>query len=265
MLIKIKEYFRYVYEIRYFWAYLARCDLLARNRRSKLGMLWIIMSPLMLTVIMAVVLGTAFRIPIIEYAPYIFVGMVIWELIVSSVVSGGGSFVSATPYMKQFNHRVTIYTLKTALVNTVNFLIGCIGVFLWISVTTPANLFIGFLTLPMTTFLFFLMSWALTTIASFVNVKYRDYQQMMSLFMQALWYISPVFFQESLFQSNKLLLLLFRLNPITHILYLLRKPLLNGRLPSVVDYLFSIGFILFLGMLAIIINKKYEKKVIFYL
>ena len=88
---------------------------------------------------------------------------------------------------------------------------------------------------------------------------------MMSLLMQALWYVSPVYFQESMFEANQYLLMLFRYNPITHILYLLRKPFLYCQLPVWSDYLFTVGYIVFFGLIAFFLNKKNAKKVIFYL
>lgn len=264
-MVKLKEYLKKIYKMRYFWGYLARCDIIARNRRSKLGMIWIVLSPFMLTVIMAVVLGTVFKQPIAEYIPYIQIGMIFWDLFVSSFVTGGGTFFGACPYIMQFNHPLTIYTLKTAVVCTVNFLISLIGAYAWILFVMPQNILMGIITLPLTTLLMFLLSWAGTTVAAFLNTKYRDYPQIMALFTQGVWYMSPVFFQESMFQSNKFLSVLFQINPITHMLYLLRKPLLYGELPSVENYLFSIGFILIIALIAYAINKKYSKKIIFYL
>jgi lipopolysaccharide transport system permease protein len=254
-----------VYKIRYFWAYLARQDLLSRNRRSKLGMLWLMLQPLLMTAILAAVFGTVMHIPIREYAPYIFIGNLGWNLLSDSIIAGGGAFQSAGQYIRQFNHRVSIYSLRSAVVYTINFLIANIGMFIWAAIVFPRNLPIGFLTLPLTVLLLFIISWSITTIVAFVNVKYRDYQQVIGLIMQALWYFSPVFFQESMFQSNPWLYKLYTFNPITHLLFLQRKPLLQGIFPSGTDYLFTIVFAGILAGLAWLINRRYEKSVIFYL
>lgn len=262
---KLKENILYIYKMRYFWGYLARCDIIARNRRSKMGMLWIVVSPLTLTIIMAVVLGTVFKMPIVEYVPYIQIGMIFWDLFVSSLVTGGGTFMGACPYIMQYNHPLIIYTLKTAVVCTVNFMIASVGAYLWIAFTAPQNLLLGLITFPLTAILMFSLSWSMTTVAAYINTKYRDYPQVMSLVTQAIWYMSPVFFQESMFQSNEILLTLFRLNPITHILYLQRKPLINGELPSGWNYLFTVAFIAVFTLFAYLLNKKYRKKIIFYL
>ncbi len=263
--MKLVPYIKYVYKMRYFWAYLARCDLISRYRRSKFGMLWVVLSPLLLTFIMSFVLGTVFHMPIVEYVPYILIGMVMWDLMSSAVVTGGGTFMGAFPYIRQFNHPVSIYTLKSSVVFIVNFLISSIGIVVWCFFACPQNVLIGIICMPLNTILLFLLTWSVTTIAAFLNAKYRDYPQMMALIMQALWYVSPVFFQEEMFQANPVLYNFFKMNPITHLLYLIRKPFLYGQYPSGVDYLFTLGCILFFTVFAYLLNKKYGKRIIFYL
>ena len=261
----IRGYIKYIYRYRYFWMYLARCDLIARYRRSKLGMVWMMMSPLLLTIIMSFVLGTAFAYPIASYAPYILAGMVTWDFISVSTVANGMTFISCDSYIRQFDHPVSIYTLKATVVAFINLLISMIGFVIWALFMNPLNVALGLLTLPLTLVIFFLLGWALATIAAFTNTKYRDYPQMMVLVVQAIWYLSPVFFQESMFMANDALRTWFNLNPITHLLSLLRNPFIYGALPSATDYAFSIGFVLILGLFAIRINKKDAKQMIFYL
>ena len=88
---------------------------------------------------------------------------------------------------------------------------------------------------------------------------------MMSLIMQALWYVSPVFLQERLFQGHRYLTLWFSVNPVTHVLNLVRKPFLEGVFPTVTDYLASFALVLVLGLLAIRVDRKNSKNIIFYI
>lgn len=261
----IRDYAHYLFRYRYFWAYLARCDLIARFRRSKLGMLWIMLSPLLLTIIMAVVFGTVFRQNILDYAPYILSGMITWEFISTSVVGNGMAFISCEAYIRQVNHPVSIYTLKATVVAIVNFMIAMIGLAIWSLFIHPMNTLMGIMTLPLTVVLLFFTGWAASTVAAYTNAKFRDYPQIMLLAMQVLWYFSPVFFQESMFTGNIILNAVFHYNPITHILYLVRKPFLYGRMPNVVDYGYTLLLLVLCALLAYQVNKRNEKDIIFYL
>ncbi|GGG63322.1 ABC transporter permease [Paenibacillus radicis (ex Gao et al. 2016)] len=254
-----------VYRTRYFWLHLARAELKNKFRRSKLGILWTFMNPLLLTLLMSTVFGTVFNMSFTDYAPYVLSGLIVWELISSSFIGGGYSILTGEQYIRQFNHPIIIYTLRSALVFTTTFAIAMTSLIIWMLFMNPENVVVGLVTLPLTTVLYFFLSWAITTIAGFTNAKYRDYPQVMALVIQAVWYVSPVFFKKEMFTSNPALELFFSLNPITHILALVREPLLNGSMPTLNNYLFTVVTIVILAFVAAWINKNNQNKVIFYL
>ncbi|MGG4144503.1 ABC transporter permease [Paenibacillus algorifonticola] len=258
-------YMKKIYRTRYFWSHLVRAELKNKFRRSKLGILWTFMNPLLLTLLMSTVFGTVFNMSIVDYAPYVLSGIIVWELISGSFIGGGHSIMTGEQYIRQFNHPILIYTLKTALVFTITFVIAMISLLVWILFINPQNIILGIITLPLTTLLYFFMSWAITTIAGFTNIKYRDYPQVIALIIQAVWYVSPVFFKKEMFSSSPALETFMDINPITHILALIREPFLYGSMPSMIDYAYTLGAILILGSLAIWINARNQSKVIFYL
>lgn len=261
----MKDYLRKVYESRFFWIHLARLELKNKFRRSKLGIMWTFLSPFLLTLIMSIVFSTVFHQDIVTYTPYILSGILFWDILGSSFNGGSYVIVSNDAFLRQFNHPASIYTLKSAIVYTISFLISTVSLFIWVLFTSPENLVVGLISLPLTVLILFALAWGGTTISAFTCTKYRDYPQMVPLILQTIWYVSPVFFQESMFQQNKLLYLWFHINPITHILHLLRKPFLHGEFPSCVNYLVSIAFVMAVDMLAIHINQKNSKNIIFYI
>lgn len=258
-------YLKKIYKTRFFWAHLARAELNNKFRRSKLGILWSFMNPLLLTLLMSTVFGTVFNMSFVDYAPYVLSGLIVWELISASFIGGGMSIMTGEQYIRQFNHPIIIYTLKSAIVYVVTFCIAMASLIIWMLFMYPENVIIGLVTLPLTSLIYFFMSWSITTIAGYTNVKYRDYPQVIALVIQAVWYVSPVFFKKEMFTSNPTLEKLLHLNPITHILALVREPFLYGKMPSWSNYAFTIASIFVLMAIAIWINKKNQDKVIFYL
>ena len=261
----MRDYIQKLYDARFFWMHLARIELKNKFRRSKLGILWTFISPLCLTAIMSVVFATAFHVELKEYAPYILSGILCWDVFSGAFISGSYAIVSNDAYIRQFNHPVTIYTLKTAIVITISFMIALLAITIWMLVLEPVNILIALFTLPMTLLIFFIFAWSGVTIAAFTCTKYRDYPQMAPLVLQTLWYISPVFFQESMFKAVPILHAWFNLNPITHMLMLIRQPFLYGQLPTLTNYVFSIAFTVLIALCAIRIAKKNSKDIIFYI
>lgn len=261
----MSELIKKIYRTRFFWSHLVRAELKNKFRRSKLGILWTFMNPLLLTALMSTVFGVVFKMSFSDYAPYVLSGLIVWELISNSFIGGGFSILSGEQYIRQFNHPIAIYTLKSALVFTITFLIAMASLTLWMLFMSPQNIILGIMTLPLTTLLYFFLSWTITTIAGFSNAKYRDYPQVMALVIQAVWYVSPVFFKKEMFTGSPVLESAFYFNPITHILNLIRDPFLYGIMPSVSDYMFTIISILVLGLIARRVYIKNQAKVIFYL
>ena len=259
----MRNYLRGIWAARYFWLHLAQAELKYKFRRSKLGLLWTMVNPLVLTLMMALIFGNIFNVPMRDFAPYIFSGMLVWEFLISSVVGGCNSLLSSEGYIKQFKHPFAIYPLKSTLVNITSFLIALCGLALWMLFVHPANLLISTLFLPVTVICLFLLGWPLVILASFTNVKYRDFAQVIALVMQLVWYTSPVFLQPTMFKSASLMAL-FDNNPITHILNLVRAPMLYGQLPTPLDFLFVFGTAAVLYLAAILRIRAAEKTLIYY-
>lgn len=261
----MKEYWRKVYKTRYFWSHLARNDLKARFRRSKIGLLWTVIQPLMLTIILSFVFSTVFKESMGEYALYVLSGIIVWNMLQTSIVGGGNCLLASEQYIRQFNHPISIYTLRYTLVTLATFFMEMIALIIWVLGYSPSNIVMGILSIPITILLYAPLIWGLSTIAGYSGTKYRDYPQVMVLLMQMLYYISPVFFKKEMFLSNKILELIFYLNPITHLLTLVRNPFVYGIFPKLDDYLYVIGTNIIFILWAYYVNYKNQRKVIFYL
>jgi len=182
---------------------------------------------------------------------------------VGSVLVGGDSLLVSEQYIKQFKHPLAIYSLKTTVVNLASFLIALLGLILWILFVSPANLLISILALPLAVFFLFILGWPIALLTSFIKLKYRDFGLVMGLVMQLIWYVSPVFLQPGMFKNANLHFLI-DYNPVTHILNLVRAPLLYGQFPTVVDFGFVAGTAVALSLAAIYYIRSSENTMIYY-
>src|SRR5689334_3087203 len=164
-------YLQDIWTARYFWLHLARAELKYKFRRSRLGLLWTMVNPLVLMLMIAFIFGNLFNIPMSEFAPYVFSGLIVWDFITGSVLGGCNSLLVSEPYIKQFKHPFAIYPLKTTLVNVVTFLIAFLGLAIWILFTNPGNLVMGFVVLPITTICLLILGWPIAILTSFTNLK----------------------------------------------------------------------------------------------
>lgn len=104
----------------------------------------------------------------------------------------------------------------------------------------------------------------LSTTLAYVGVRFRDVPHALGLVMQGLWFISPVYFETKIFRSGGLHVLI-DYNPVYHLLQIVRAPLLQGKWPTVVNYEYVLGTAIVFMIIAIVVGRKSERKVIFYL
>lgn len=258
------KYLKAVWSTRYFWLHLVLSDLRSRWRRSWLGMGWCLIQPLCMTLLLAVVFSHLFHLPFFLYAPYILSGMIVWEFLGSCLSGGSLAFVQADAYIKQCPHPLAIYTLRQVLSNLIVLGLASLVLWFWALLARPENF--GFCWLAILTFfpILTLIFWPLTTLLAYAGSRFRDIPHMIGLILQATWFISPVYFDVSMFRKGGLDALV-DYNPIYHLLQIIRAPILQGSWPTLTNYFFCFALIFILVPAASYIGKKVEKKVIFYL
>lgn len=259
----MRNYIKGLWDSRFFWLHLAKAELKYKFRRSYLGLLWTVINPLILMVMITIIFGNLFEIPMGDFAPYVFSGIIVWQFLHGTAINGCNSLIVSEAYIKQCPHPMSIYPLKTTLVEIATFVIAIQGLYLWMLFSNPVNLWLGILTLPITVICLTLIGWPLAVLTSSINLKYRDFAQLLVIALQLVWYMSPVFFKADMFKAKNLAALL-EYNPVTHILNLIRAPLLYGTLPSFVDFAYIFGSIIFLSILAIWRMSRVERTLVYY-
>lgn len=258
------SYWNGIWNTRYFWTHLALSDLRSRWRRSFFGALWSIIQPLGMTLLLAIVFSKMFKSDIYAYAPYILSGIVVWECITACVTGGALSFVQADAYIKQCRHPLAIYTLRIVLGSLIILAMACLALLGWSAIVLPENFGWHWLAALSAFPMLGLILWPLSTLLAYIGVRFRDVPHATGLIMQALWFISPVYFEIKMFRQGGLDMLV-DYNPVYHLLQLFRAPLLEGQWPTLENYSFVLGTAAIVTLVAWLVGRKAERKVIFYL
>ena len=95
-------------------------------------------------------------------------------------------------------------------------------------------------------------------------MRFRDLPHELGLVLPALWFMSPIYHEPKVFRGGGLDVLVDS-NPIYHLLQIVRAPLLHGEWPTWQNYAFSLGLVAGLTLLAVLVGRSAEKKVIYYL
>lgn len=258
------SYLAKIWDARYFWIHLSLSDLRYRWRRSFLGVFWSIIQPLGMTLLLAIVFGKIFNSDVREYAPYILSGMLVWDFVTATAIGGSLAFVQADAYIKQTYHPLAIYTLRTTLTNLMVLVFASTSLIAWVLVVMPEHFgwtwLAALLIFPIVAFI----AWPMATLFAYISTRFRDVPHALGLLLQALYLVSPIYFEAKVFRGGDLHVLV-DYNPIYHLLEIVRAPLLRGQWPTAENYLYCVGTIVAMLLPAWLVGRKAERSVIFYL
>lgn len=265
-------YLTSIWNCRFFWLSLVKIDLRSRYRGSILGIGWSLLHPIAMTAILCVVFKVVFKVQLSEYAPYVFVGMTFWGYFTTVLVQGCGCFFQGESYIRQFPAPMAIYPLRTALASGFHFIIGLLlAVVLAVGAgpspegTSRLTQLLALPSLLPTLMLLFLLGWSVAILFGLLNVRFRDTRHLAEIGLQGLFYMLPIMIPAKQLEGRGRLILLFRYNPLTPFLDLLREPICYGHVPSLMTYTFAATVVVVLCTTAIFALRSEERQLIFHL
>ena len=208
-------------------------DLKVRYKQTIFGVSWVMLQPVMMTVIFTLFLGRLVRVPTggIPYPLLVFSGLVPWTFFSTSVVGAAQSLVgNATLITKVYFPRVLVPASNVAA-RLVDFAISFsifIGVMVYFVVMHgyQINLSRKLLLLPLVVVLLVVLTLSLAILVSCLNVRYRDVGIALPVLMQLWMFVSPVVYSEAIVPEPWQTF--YSLNPVVGVIQGFRAALLNA-------------------------------------
>jgi lipopolysaccharide transport system permease protein len=258
-------YFERIWQLRYFWFSLVKIDLRSRYRRSVLGIGWSLVRPLAMCTVLCVVFSKIFNLNIVEYGPYLLLGLAVWQFLIESTIGGCTCFVIAANYIRQQPLPLAIFPLRTVLGAGFHGLIALSVAVLFILILRgPSNL-INMPMLAVAVLLIFLLGWLMAILAGLAHAHFPDTQHLLEIGFQILFYLTPVMYPPEIMETRGRVAWVLSMNPVTYFLSIVRRPLLYGEIPPLSDYLVASGTVVALALLAVWMLRRLEKTLVFWL
>jgi len=209
------------------WTRLGAQDVRLKFRRSVLGPGWVFANLAVLVIsigfIYANLLGQDPR----EFIPYLTIGLIMWGYLTSSIVDGGNAFLNSEGYIKQISLPIYVYLFRYFVSINLTALIS-LGAFVVVAVIYRLEVGLGTLLVVPGIAIVMAASLLLITIFAHLNARFRDVAQMAAVGMQVLFYVTPVIFPAELLSQRRNLSLVVELNPMFHLLEVVRRPLISA-------------------------------------
>ncbi|SDA91048.1 ABC transporter permease [Mesorhizobium qingshengii] len=245
------------------WFFIGMQDVKRRYRRSFIGPLWILLNLGVYVGAIGFVYGVMFGQDLKAFLPYLMLGFVTWGLISASMVDAGTVFISAEGYIKQFSYPKQIYILRAIVSSSMNFAMGLAAVAV-LQIVLGTFEFTGWLLAIPGIVLLYMALLGQTTIFSYLGVAFRDLPHALAGVLQVVFYLTPIVFPISVLKSHNLEFV-YLINPIYHLIDVVRHPILTASLAPLSSYGFVFGYVLIVYCIAWYVASRLDKKVVFLL
>jgi lipopolysaccharide transport system permease protein len=233
-------------------------DLKVRYKQTLLGASWVVLQPLMMTLVFTVFLGMLVRVPSqgLPYPLFVYCGLLIWTFFSASVSSSSNSLIASSHLItKVYFPRlgVPLSAILGRLVDLGMAFVILIGMLIYYRVGLKWNILMA----PALVSLAMLLALGAGVLLSALNVKYRDVGMMLPVVIQLWMYASPVVYPSTLVPSRWRML--YELNPLAGIVEGFRTSVFGGafnwRALAV-----SLAFTFLLLIIALFIFRRVEKE-----
>jgi lipopolysaccharide transport system permease protein len=206
-----------LWEYRDLLYFLTKRELQIRYKQSFFGISWAVLQPLVLAFIFALVFGTVIKTPTEGLPPAVFMvaGLVPWLFFSQSVMLGANSLVvDADLISKVYFPRIAIPVAKalSLIIDLVIAFFVVIVVGLIYGETISSNVYL----VPAFVLLGLITTFAVSSLAAAVNVKYRDVQLVMPMLVQVLLFVTPVVYPGTKISGDWKYL--YAINPMSSVL-----------------------------------------------
>ncbi len=233
-------------------------DVKLRYKQTALGVVWVILQPLIAALIFAVIFGRYAKLPSagIAYLPFVFAGMLPWNLFAGALQRAGNSLISDSKLISKVYFPRMAIPVASSIAVLVDFFVALV-VMLIILPFYGIPFSLNLLLLPFLLVLTLVLAVGVSLFLSALNVYYRDFMYALPFLIQVWMYASPVVYSADLIPGP--LRSVFAINPMVGVIDGFRWALLGlGDFPAL-SLLISVVLGAILFVLGALVFQRVER------
>lgn len=246
-----------VFEYREMIFMLVRKDLRGRYKRSTLGFAWTFINPLLQLLVYTAVFSVVMRAGIEKYYLFLFVALIPWLAMSSSVNNGATSITSQANLVTKIHFPRQVLPITAVTTSFVNMALCMLVVLAVCALSVGLNLRVLWYLIP-TFFIEYILALGIAFLVSSLTVYLRDLEHILTIFTMAWQFLSPVMYSADMVPEK--FRTIFMLNPMSPILVAFRDVLYYRTAPKFGTMLGSLAAGVFFLLLGWFVFKKLERR-----
>jgi len=213
------------------WGRLGWLEIKRRYRRTMVGPFWACISLLLFVIVIGSVGSGLLSKQSAEYLPFLVAGMVVWVMLQSTMLESVNVFVAGSSLIRQMNFEYSVLVYSLVWRNVIVFAHNLLVYLLILLIFAPGKLgFANLLALPGLIIMAVNCAW-ISLLLGMVSLRFRDLQQLVMSIVQVSMFVTPLFWPPDGLEGLRRVFFV-ELNPLYHLLTIVRDPLLGGKLPA---------------------------------
>lgn len=240
---------------------LVKRDFKKKYKRTVLGMVWSVLSPLLTLLVMKLVFTQFFGRNTLHYTTYLFCGNLIFSYFSESTSQGMSSLMGNASIFTKVNIPKYIFLLSKNVQTLINFgLTLCVFFIFCVIDKITFTWYFVLLLYPIGCLVLFNLGVGLILSALFVF--FRDIKYLYDVFLKLLMYMSAIFYTVDHYSPE--VQDLFLLNPVYLFIRYFRKIVIEATIPTVWFHLLMAADVIIALGLGCWMYKKYNTKFLYY-
>lgn len=246
---------------RFLFEELVKRDFKAKYKRTVLGMVWSVLSPLLMLLVMSTIFVHFFGRNTSHYIIYLFSGLIVFNYYTEATNDGMNSLMGNANIFSKINVPKYLFLFSKNISSFINF---CIILLIYFTFICFDNIEITwkFLCLIYPVVCLVFINFGIGLILSALFIFFRDIQYLYRIFTQVIMYGSAIFYTVENLPIH--LQVIFYCNPIFVCITYFRSIVLHNAVPDLRLHLLLAGYALILFGIGCWVYKKYNYKFLYY-
>jgi lipopolysaccharide transport system permease protein len=212
-----KDYWRNLWNRRELIYFLVRRDLIVRYKQTIIGLGWVVIRPFLTMVVFTVIFGALANLDSngLPYSFLVFAGVIPWYLFSNVLSDSSNCLLANSNLLNKVYFPRLVFAISIFFVTLVDFTVSfilLICMMFWFHITPAWELIL----FPIFILTASALGLGIGLISATLNVKFRDFQQLIPFMLQLGIYLSPVGYLNQLVKPNWELI--YSLNPMAGII-----------------------------------------------
>lgn len=247
---------------RFLFEELVKRDFKKKYKRTILGMVWSVLSPLLTLAVMALVFGNFFGRETEHYVIYLFCGNLVFSYFNDATMGGMRSLMENARIFAKVDVPKYMFLLSRNVQAFINFCLTLAVFFIFVFFEQGLSYHWGYFLLLYPIACITVFNIGVGMILSALFVFFRDVEYLYSIFTMLLMYASAIFYPVSAYPEH--LQSIFYANPVYVYISYFRQIVLEAAVPSLLFHLLCAFFALLALGVGSWIYKKYNHKFLYY-